>query len=295
MAVGLVEVGRRGEVEEGGRMEEIGRWLTDLVGQPGSLLLIGLVVTVAVGVMRTLLPSVAAQKALVVGIATALGCGLGLLVIGVTVNGALAGLVCGLAAIGEFEVVKQWILKPVANAAAKLPNLPNGLVLLVFLPVVFLGMGCATAERHAFTLTAVEVGLTAQAQILVASDEWIAGVDGKAVQDRKRVDDALMLKMEQIAMEAKTGKLADPVSIQAAIVEAMLKYQASRDAVDTDRENARERDTLVRGLVADTVEALQGLLEVEREQWVHTLDQQDLTRRTILAELERRLGSRAAP
>ena len=276
-------------------MEEIGKWLTELVGQPGSLLLIGLVVTVAVGVMRTLLPSVAAQKALVVGIATALGSGLGLLVLGVTVNGALAGLVCGLAAIGEFEVVKQWILKPAAKAAAKVPKFGNGLVLLLFLPVVFLGMGCATAERHAFTLTAVEVGLTAQEQILVACGEWETGLVAKAAQDEKRIEDALMLKMEQIATEAKTGKLPDPVSIQAAIVKAMTKYRESRDAIDSDRANGQERDTLVRGLVADTVEALQGLLEVETEAWALALSKQELARRAILAEVERRVGSRAAP
>ena len=125
--------------------------------------------------------------------------------------------------------------------------------------------GCATEARHGYTNEACNQILSNSDSMQTLALDYSTGAGAKALADLKRLDDALMLKIEIIAKATYT----DDKARQAAILEAMTTYKTDVATVETDKSRVRDRDGKFRELVDATKEAAAGLLMVEARSWAN--------------------------
>lgn len=188
--------------------------------------------------------------------------------------------------------VKAWMDK---NKTAPPPATP-----LPFLAWVALGIGiacslacggCATEARHGYTNEACNQILSNSDSMQALALDYSTGAGAKALADLKRLDDALMLKIEIIAKTA----YADDKARQAAILEAMTTYKTDVAAVETDKTRVRDRDGKFRELVDATKEAAAGLLMVEARTWANKAVATDVYDAAVIGRLFKLAPKPATP
>jgi len=157
-------------------------------------------------------------------------------------------------------------------------NVPPAVLLLFLLPCL---AGCATEARHDYTIEACNLVLANSDSMQALALDYSTGARAKALQDLKRLDDALMLQIEKIAKTTYT----DDKARQAAILEAMTTYKTDVGAVEADKERVRDRDGRFRELVDATKEAAAGLLVVEARTWANKATATDIIDKAILGKV----------
>jgi hypothetical protein len=155
---------------------------------------------------------------------------------------------------------------------------PVALLLVCLLPFL---SGCATEARHEYTIEACNLVLGNADSMQVLALDYSTGAGAKALQDLKRLDDALMLQIEKIAKTTYT----DDKARQAAILEAMTTYKTDVGAVETDKERVRDRDGRFRELVDATKQAAAGLLVVEARTWANKAMATEIIEKAILGKV----------
>lgn len=157
----------------------------------------------------------------------------------------------------------------------------TGKTVLLLLVVPLLGMGCTTQARHEYTVEACNLVLTNTDSMQTLALDYSTAAAAKALQDLKRLDDALMLAVERIAKTV----YADDAARQADILKAMVAYKTDVAAVETDRERVRDRDGRFKELADATKEAAAGVLLVEARSWANKAALGELVDKAVVGKV----------
>jgi len=161
--------------------------------------------------------------------------------------------------------------------------------LIPWLIAVPLLMGCAQGARHEYLTAGLQQALLNTDSLQAMAVEYSDAAKAKAAQDLERQDNALMLKIKTLSK----AQYADDAALEAAILEAMVKYKTSVVAVELDLDTLRKRDVDFVDVADLTREALAGVLAVEAKSWANYASRMDLINEAVVGRVVKALSGGA--